>query len=64
MRIISYEEFVFDKKYFDSYNNELLPLIENDNSILPFLISRKVKKCSFLFFYAEHGIDTLEVLFY
>lgn len=64
MRIISYEEFVFDKKNYDSYNNELLPLIEDDKTILPFLISRKVKKCEFLLYYPEHGIDTLEVLFY
>ncbi|MBR2492683.1 MAG: hypothetical protein IKB64_04365, partial [Paludibacteraceae bacterium] len=64
MRIISYDEFVFNIKKDDSYNNELLPLIEKDNSILSVLISRKVKKCSFLFFYAEHGINTLEVLFY
>lgn len=64
MRTISYDEFVFNIKKDDSYNNELLPLIEKDNSILSVLISRKVKKCSFLFFYAEHGINTLEVLFY
>ena len=64
MRIISYDEFVFNIKKDDSYNNELLPLIEKDNSILSVLISRKVKKCSFLFSYAEHGINTLEVLFY
>ena len=64
MRIISYDEFVFNIKKDNSYNNELLPLIEKDNSILSVLISRKVKKCSFLFFYAEHGINTLEVLFY
>lgn len=64
MRTISYDEFVFNIKKDDSYNNELLPLIEKDNSILSVLISRKVKKCSFLFSYAEHGINTLEVLFY
>lgn len=64
MRIISYDEFVFNIKKDNSYNNELLPLIEKDNSILSVLISRKVNKCSFLFFYAEHGINTLEVLFY
>ncbi|MBR2369201.1 MAG: hypothetical protein IKA83_03495 [Paludibacteraceae bacterium] len=64
MRTISYDEFVYNKKYYDEYTYELLPLLETDKKVLHDLITRKVKKCSELFFYPKNGIDTLEVLFY
>jgi hypothetical protein len=64
MRTISYDEFVYNKKYYDEYTYELLPLLETDKKVLHDLITRKVKKCSELFFNPKNGIDTLEVLFY
>lgn len=64
MRIISYDEFVYNKKYYDEYTYELVPLLKADKKVLHDIITRKVKKCSEFFYYPENGIDTLEVLFY
>lgn len=64
MRIISYDEFVFKKKYHDEYTNVLLPLIRKDKTTLYKLITCNIDVPSELYYYPEYGIDTLEVLFY
>ena len=64
MRIISYEEFVFKKKYYNEYTNVLLPLIRKDKSTLYKLLTCNIEIPGELYYYPEYGIDTLEVLFY
>ena len=69
MRIISYDEFVYKKKYYNEYTNVLLPLIREDKTTLYKLITCNIDISSWyipgrLYYYPENGIDTLEVLFY
>ena len=66
MRIISYDEFVYEKKFYNEYTNVLLPLIREDKTTLYRLITCNIKIDipGALYYYPERGIDTLEVLFY
>ncbi len=64
MRIISYEEFVFKKKYYNEYTYVLLPLIRKDKTTLYKLLTCNIDIPEELYYYPEYGIDTLEVLFY
>jgi hypothetical protein len=69
MRIISYDEFVYNKKYYNEYTNVLLPLIREDKTTLYKLITCNIDISSWyipgsLYYYPENCIDTLEVLFY
>lgn len=64
MRIISYDEFVYNKKKDYRYNNKLLPEIKKNKNVLHKLITREVKIPGFFFYNPLDGVDTLEILFY